>query len=76
MKFGKLCYYSCTRSSDVCIIEMEVFNALNSGALNKICRTCLSENINMQSIFESSLNEMVMACATVQVTNSIEYMQL
>lgn len=35
---------------------------------NNICRTCLSEeSINLQSVFDSELHQMIMTCASVQV---------
>lgn len=34
----------------------------------KICRTCLSETADMQSIFEHSINEKIMAFISIEVT--------
>lgn len=40
---------------------------MESAELNKICRTCLSDNIDLQSLFHDTINEMIMACSQVQI---------
>lgn len=51
---------------------MEVQNAVNSllcqDAAN-MCRTCLTKAEILQSVFESSLQEMLQACTGIQVNH-------
>lgn len=40
---------------------------MKTAELNKICRTCLSDNIDLQSLFHDTVSDMIMACSEVQV---------
>lgn len=37
--------------------------------INQICRTCLSKDNNMQSIFEVNVANMLSTCSFIQVSN-------
>ncbi|KAF5294621.1 hypothetical protein FQA39_LY02753 [Lamprigera yunnana] len=36
--------------------------------INLVCRTCLSNNSNLQSIFDNNFNQMIMDCTSVQIS--------
>lgn len=46
---------------------MEIKDEIKLTEFTKVCRTCLSTKSDMKSVFESAINEMIMACTSVQV---------
>lgn len=42
-------------------------NEIKISDFREICRTCLSRNKYMKSIFESNINNMLVTCTSIQV---------
>ncbi|KAF5295097.1 hypothetical protein FQA39_LY13248 [Lamprigera yunnana] len=42
---------------------------LSEEQIDQVCRTCLSDDSNLQSIFQTNLDEMIMGCTSLKVYN-------